>query len=707
MATERIIGVDFGTSTSVIRVKRYQGEQPVGDLMETKPVTFNMGSTMVPTLIQKLPSGGTYFGYDAEVPHRKAKTFQNFKIDIENPDEGIRRQARELTVEYFTYLAKSYRAQSDGGHLGEPGDKERTVISYPVKWSEETKDFMLRAAREAGFPHVEGIDEAQAAIQAVTLQNAALLTEKGYFKDGVPVNILLIDMGAGTTDLVLCRHTPGKLAETDILKTWPQSGQALFGGREVDELLKSYICQAMPEEGADIVLKKIATEKYKAWKEGTVSPALKRGESVDYFSELDNLLGLMDIDAEYSVDRAGFEAHAADYLRQFPDLVKGCLRAAGMRGDEVDLVILTGGHSQWYFVREMLSGKLDRFGKTGLGKIQADPGRVIPISRPQETVALGLVYGPPKTFPLRYDPSSRIRPVIAAGSAHAVAVKKDGAIITAGDNRYGQCNVGSWRDVVAIAVGEWHTVGLKKDGTVVATGVNDYGQCNVGNWQDIVAIAAGESHTVGLKKDGAVVATGENGNGRCNVGSWQDIVAIAAGKLHTVGLKKNGTVVDTLRPDDPHNAGRWRDVVAVAASTWWETKGLKKGGTVIMTVVDESEHRDVSSWRDIVAIALGHSHMVGLKTDGTVVSSPSLDECEKRDGGWQKTLAVGDTFIMVDFLPFDNYNKCNVSGWRDIVAITAGTDTTMGLKKDGTVIFAGPDALSKAVTEKQQVWKLF
>ncbi len=54
MSAERIIAVDCGTSTSVIRVKRYLNGQPVGDRLVTMPVTFNMGSTMVPTLVQKI-----------------------------------------------------------------------------------------------------------------------------------------------------------------------------------------------------------------------------------------------------------------------------------------------------------------------------------------------------------------------------------------------------------------------------------------------------------------------------------------------------------------------------------------------------------------------------------------------------------------------------------------------------------------------------
>ena len=54
MSIERIIGVDFGTSTSVIRVKRYQDGKSVENRLDTKPVTFNMGSTMTPILIQQV-----------------------------------------------------------------------------------------------------------------------------------------------------------------------------------------------------------------------------------------------------------------------------------------------------------------------------------------------------------------------------------------------------------------------------------------------------------------------------------------------------------------------------------------------------------------------------------------------------------------------------------------------------------------------------
>ena len=44
--------------------------------------------------------------------------------------------------------------------------------------------------------------------------------------------------------------------------------------------------------------------------------------------------------------------------------------------------------------------------------------------------------------------------------------------------------------------------------------------CDVGRWRDIVAIAAGAAHTVGLRTDGGVVATGSNSHGQLEVGAW-------------------------------------------------------------------------------------------------------------------------------------------------------------------------------------------
>ena len=41
-----------------------------------------------------------------------------------------------------------------------------------------------------------------------------------------------------------------------------------------------------------------------------------------------------------------------------------------------------------------------------------------------------------------------------------------------------------------VSAGDSHTVGVKANRTVIATGDNRYGQCDVGSWSDIAQVSA-------------------------------------------------------------------------------------------------------------------------------------------------------------------------------------------------------------------------
>ena len=253
--------------------------------------------------------------------------------------------------------------------------------------------------------------------------------------------------------------------------------------------------------------------------------------------------------------------------------------------------------------------------------------------------------------------------MIAAGWSRTIGLKADGTVVAAGSNIDGRCDVGGWKDIVAIAAGFSCTVGLRLDRTVLAVGSNKEGQCNVSGWADIVAIAAGNNHTVGLKADGTVVAVGRNDEGQCDVGGWRDVVAIAAGGFHTMGLKADGTIVAVgSNRFGQCNAGGWMDIVAIAAGEF-QTVGLKVDGTVIAAGRNEEGQCNVGGWTDIVAIAAGSSHTIGLKADGTVIATKLI----------KNIISV-------------NNGQCDVNDWTDVVAIAAGAHHTVGLKADGTVV---------------------
>ena len=195
---------------------------------------------------------------------------------------------------------------------------------------------------------------------------------------------------------------------------------------------------------------------------------------------------------------------------------------------------------------------------------------------------------------------SKYRGLLSAGYSHTVGLKSDGTVVAVGSNHCGQCDVASWKDIVAVSAGLDYTVGLKSDGTVVAVGDNDEGRCDVASWKDIVAVSAGERHTVGPKSDGTVVATKYTGisyYGRGDVASWTDIVAISAGDDYTVGLKADGTVVAVGDNDEGRcDVASWKDIVAVSARGNY-TVGLKADGTVVAVGKNYCGQCDVQNWK--------------------------------------------------------------------------------------------------------------
>jgi len=252
-----------------------------------------------------------------------------------------------------------------------------------------------------------------------------------------------------------------------------------------------------------------------------------------------------------------------------------------------------------------------------------------------------------------------VRDIVSADGYFTLGLKSDGTVVAVGDGGYGQLDVSTWTDIVAVAAGENHSVGLKSNGTVVAVGKDNNGRCDVSGWTDVIAVSAGLSHTVGLKIDGTVVAAGSNTDDRFDMSSWTDIVAVSAGSFHTVGLKLDGTVVAVGDSDHGQcDVSGWTDIVAVSAGNL-HTVGLKSDGTVVAAGYDDNGRCDVSSWTDIVAVSAGSQYTIGLKSDGTVVTAG------------------------------EDYDRWEMGKWTEIVAISAAEAHTVGLKSNGEVVAAG------------------
>ena len=115
----------------------------------------------------------------------------------------------------------------------------------------------------------------------------------------------------------------------------------------------------------------------------------------------------------------------------------------------------------------------------------------------------------------------------------------------------------------------------------------------------------------------------------------------------------------------------------------------------------DARERSFALWNDIAerqTIACGYYHTVGLKSDGTVVAAGDNEygRCDVSDWTDVVAIACGNRHTVglksdgtVVAAGDNEYGRCDVSDWTDVVAIACGDWNTVGLKSDGTVVAAG------------------
>jgi tetratricopeptide (TPR) repeat protein len=179
----------------------------------------------------------------------------------------------------------------------------------------------------------------------------------------------------------------------------------------------------------------------------------------------------------------------------------------------------------------------------------------------------------------------------------------------------------------------------------------------------------------------------------------------SAGVMRTYGLRNNGTVVaagndqliETAYPpaaEDKYqkdykdwvrcDISGWRNITQICGKGF-HIVGLKTDGTVVAKGFNygpEGNSRcDVSGWKDIIFISAGKHYTLGLRSDGTVISTGKM--LSGPDKGFKKS----------------EYTDCGVSEWRDITEICACDYFCAGLKSDGTVVVSGKMYINDDIIE--------
>lgn len=382
MRTVYTIGIDFGTSNSCVTYATYldrgAGEVEPEPLHRPEAISFNHRDTL-PTVIF-LGDGkdqAPLFGEPAEekAPFYPELTRSGFKLQLAHPVHG--REAFLLAKQYFQHLRKR-TAEVVPLDKKDSSIRIETVVGHPVQWSADQREETRRAAMEAGFPNVRLEEESMAALYSHLCDDP----EGRRPKPGS--RILMVDMGGGTTDfaflqLAMAADQRPVSIPVDPAPSVPAWGndRRSYGGRDLDQLLLDYLTREWEPELVKRNRQALMRE-IRRFKEA-FSMRVREGAL-----EHESLWLVADDARRVRLTKAEFEKIAGEYIGHFEVLLRGALAEAKLAPRQVTHLILTGGHSRWYFVDEALQRVFPH--------LTTETRTVLRHPNPEQSVARGLAY---------------------------------------------------------------------------------------------------------------------------------------------------------------------------------------------------------------------------------------------------------------------------------------------------------------------------
>lgn len=333
MAKEIILGIDLGTTNSVVSYLQADGKVKVIPNPEGTPTT--------PSVVAFKPNGEEIVGNAAKrqavtnpdtVSSIKRKMGTAEKVHIRCVNKDFTPQ--EISAKVLAYM-KKYAEE----HIGHK--VEKAVITVPAYFNDAQRQATKDAGQIAGLNVVRIINEPTAAALAYGLENEK--SEK----------ILVFDLGGGTFDVSILDIGDGTF---EVIST---AGDNHLGGDDWDAVVADWIkAQIKIETGVDITDKaslqriKEAAEKAKI----ELSASMETVVSLPFISMTSN----GPVNYEGTLTRAKFQDLTRHLLKRCEEPVKTALHDAHMSASELDQVLLIGGSIRMPAVQELvrnLTGK--------------------------------------------------------------------------------------------------------------------------------------------------------------------------------------------------------------------------------------------------------------------------------------------------------------------------------------------------------------
>ena len=347
MATNKVIGIDLGTTNSCVAVME-GGEAVVIPNAE--------GGRTTPSVVGISKNGERLVG---QIAKRQA---------VANPDRTVVSIKRRMGTDFQVKIDdKSYKPQEISamilqklktdaeGYLGEK--ITQAVITVPAYFT----DAQRQATKDAGI--IAGLE----VLRIINEPTAAALS---YGLDkGEDHTILVFDLGGGTFDVSILELGEG------VFQVKATSGNNRLGGDDFDERVMNWLAENFKREnGIDLRNDRLAMQRLKEAAEKAkveLSGVTTSNISLPFITAVNGEPRHLDA----TLTRAKFDELTADLVEATVGPTKRALADAGLEPKDIDKVILVGGSARTPAVQDMV--------RKVLGK---EPFKGV---NPDEVVALG------------------------------------------------------------------------------------------------------------------------------------------------------------------------------------------------------------------------------------------------------------------------------------------------------------------------------
>ena len=328
MAKELIVGIDLGTTNSVISYLQADGK--------VKVIPNPEGTNTTPSVVAFKASGEEIVGNAAKrqmitnpdtVRSAKRKIGQDYKFNISCLNKQFTPQ--EISAKVLAYM-KSYAEKNIGQEV------KKAVITVPAYFNDAQRQATKDAGTIAGLDVVRIINEPTASCLAFGIDSD---------KSGT---VLVFDLGGGTLDVSILEIGDGTF---QVLAT---NGDTELGGDDWDKAIADWIhAQIQIETGVDLT-DKMAQQRF-------LDAAEKA--KIELSSSLETTISLPfigmgstgPISYEGKLTRAKFQDLTKGLLERCKKPMEKALQDAGLTYNDISDVLMIGGSTRMPAVQEMVA----------------------------------------------------------------------------------------------------------------------------------------------------------------------------------------------------------------------------------------------------------------------------------------------------------------------------------------------------------------